>query len=103
MSSKDAYQAGTGRSKCWAACLPMPSPPTSCAPPHPSRPQIVCDPAKLVLTKSPGSCVHKYKSASSWVGKECKHSGGIGFSDEMTIGGGEKTIPLIDIDIGYSP
>ncbi|KAI3424191.1 hypothetical protein D9Q98_009547 [Chlorella vulgaris] len=31
--------------------------------------QVVCDPAKLVLTKSPGSCTHKYLSASTWTGK----------------------------------
>ncbi|PRW61186.1 glycerol-3-phosphate acyltransferase [Chlorella sorokiniana] len=63
--------------------------------------QILCDPAKLVLTKTPGSCTHKYKSASTWVGHECKITGGAGFSKEETIGGGNRTIPLIDIEIGY--
>lgn len=64
--------------------------------------QILCDPAKLVLTKSPGACTHKYKSASSWVGKECKFSGGAGFSDELTIGGDARSIPLVDFDVNYS-
>ncbi len=31
--------------------------------------QVVCSPAKLVLTKSPGSCTHKYDAPLSWVGK----------------------------------
>jgi hypothetical protein len=51
----------------------QPSLPASPSPFH--CPQVVCDPAKLVLTKSPGSCTHKYISASAWVGKECKLSG----------------------------
>ena len=31
---------------------------------------VVCDPAKLVLAKAPGSCTHAYHSASAWKGKE---------------------------------
>ena len=92
---------------CWHAQSRPPLVHTSAAlhssypnPPSP-RTQILCDPAKLVLTKTPGSCTHKYKSASSWVGHECKISGGAGFSKEETIGGGNRTIPLIDIEIGY--
>ena len=67
----------------------------------PPYPQILCDPAKLVLTKTPGACTHKYKSGSTWVGHECKITGGAGFSKVEAIGGGNRTIPLIDIDIGY--
>ena len=63
--------------------------------------QVVCDPAKLVLTKAPGSCVHKYKTASVWEGKSCKISGGAGFSDEVVIGGGQRVIPLTQIDFSY--
>ena len=63
--------------------------------------QILCDPAKLVLTKTPVSCTHKYKSASSWTGKECKITGGAGFSDEKVIGGGERSVPLIEFSVDY--
>ena len=86
-------------------CCAPPPPLTTCHLSSPStaapHPQILCDPAKLVLTKTPGACTHKYKSGSTWVGHECKISGGAGFSKEETIGGGNRTIPLIDIDIGY--
>ena len=34
-----------------------------------SPPQVVCDPAKIVLRKSPGGCTHKYTTPSSWKGK----------------------------------
>ena len=91
---------------CWHGHLVCPSATSSfthshATPPSPLVTQILCDPAKLVLTKTPGSCTHKYKSGSSWVGHECKISGGAGFSKEETIGGGNRTIPLIDIEIGY--
>ena len=115
--------------------------------------QITCRPAKLVLSKSPGSCVSKYKSGSSWSGEvrtncagrsqivlpclavpcllggcllwpaapalgipfppsqtawrccapplppprpkqECKISGGVGFSDEFSLGGHPRTFDL---------
>ena len=35
---------------------------------HPP-PQVVCDPAKIVLAKSAGGCTHKYTTPSSWKGK----------------------------------
>ncbi|KAL4424255.1 hypothetical protein ABPG75_001556 [Micractinium tetrahymenae] len=63
--------------------------------------QIVCSPAQLVLTKTPGSCTHKYHSASVWVGKACKISGVCGFNESTIIGGGQHNIPLTQIDIGY--
>ncbi|PSC67989.1 Mitogen-activated kinase 14 isoform A [Micractinium conductrix] len=56
--------------------------------------EITCRPAKLVLSKSPGSCVSKYKSGSSWSGEECKISGGVGFSDEFSLGGHPRTFDL---------
>ncbi|KAL4853152.1 hypothetical protein ACK3TF_005845 [Chlorella vulgaris] len=56
--------------------------------------QVVCDPAKLVLTKTPGSCTHKHLSASKWTGKECKISGTAGLASNKTVGGGIKEIPL---------
>ena len=45
-----------------------PNPPSLPRPPCP-HPQIICEPAKLVLTRVPGSCVNKHKAASVWVGK----------------------------------
>ena len=59
-------------------------------------------PRQAGADQDPGACVHKYKSASTWVGHECKITGGAGFSKSETIGGGNRTIPLIDIDIGYT-
>jgi hypothetical protein len=59
--------------------------------------QVICDPAKLVLVNLPGSCTHKYWTASTWKGKECKISGQIGFSQVKTIGGEEFTLDLKDI------
>ncbi|KAL4424247.1 hypothetical protein ABPG75_001548 [Micractinium tetrahymenae] len=64
--------------------------------------QIVCSPAQLVLTKTPGSCTHKYHSASVWVGKACKISGVCGFNESTIIGGGQHNIPLTQIDIGFT-
>ncbi|KAL4424745.1 hypothetical protein ABPG77_000088 [Micractinium sp. CCAP 211/92] len=56
--------------------------------------QVVCSPAKLVLTKTPGSCTHKYDAPLSWVGKVCKLSGSVGLNDSAITGGGQKVIPL---------
>jgi len=53
---------------------------------------LVCDPAKLVLTKFPGECTYKYKSAFFYKGKECKFTASIGTSKEAVIGGGEFSI-----------
>ncbi|KAL4442718.1 hypothetical protein ABPG77_006712 [Micractinium sp. CCAP 211/92] len=65
--------------------------------------QIVCSPAKLVLTKTPGSCTHKYHSASTWVGKVCKVGGTCGMNNSAIAGGGAHVVPLTQIDIGYTP
>lgn len=59
--------------------------------------QVICDPAKLVLVQLPGSCTHKYWTASTWKGKECKISGQIGFGQLKTIGGEKFTLDLKDI------
>lgn len=51
------------------------------------------------------SCVHGPVPALSLPPssrlQECKITGSAGFSDELVIGGGEKSIPLIDVDVGY--
>lgn len=56
---------------CLATALPslsaLPSPARLCTTALPV--QVVCSPAKLVLTKTPGSCTHKYDAPLSWVGK----------------------------------
>lgn len=57
--------------------------------------QVVCDPAKIVLTKAPGGCTHKYATASSWTGKECKIAGTVGFTKEAAFGGGSFKLPAI--------
>jgi len=54
----------------------------------------VCDPAKLVLTKTPGSCNLKYYTAPKWVGKECKVSGEVGTANEMVVGGRQYDVAL---------
>ncbi|PSC74269.1 tetratricopeptide repeat [Micractinium conductrix] len=61
--------------------------------------QVLCEPAKLVLVKSPGSCNHKYVAASVWTGKECKIAGEIGSEKVVTIGGKTRTIPMDAIDL----
>jgi hypothetical protein len=57
----------------------------------------ICDPAKLVLTKTPGECTLKYKSAAEWTAKECKIEKMIGDENEVVLGGRIYTIPLGDI------
>ena len=56
--------------------------------------QVACQPARLVLRKSPGACVHAHQSASAWVGQECKHTGAAGFADRKLVGGGKRVVPL---------
>ena len=53
---------------------------------------LTCDPAKLVLVKTPGVCIHKYHKAFSYKGKECKITASLGVSKEAIIGGGEFSI-----------
>ena len=62
--------------------------------------QVVCDPAKIVLTKAPGGCTHKYATASSWKGKECKIAGTVGFTQEVSYGGNAYEIPLTTLSLG---
>ncbi|PSC74184.1 L-threonine dehydratase biosynthetic [Micractinium conductrix] len=67
---------------------------------NPESRQIICEPAKLVLTRVPGSCVNKHKAASVWVGKECKISGTVGFKTEKVLVGGKKhTLPLDSLEL----
>eukprot|EP00887_Chlorella_sp_A99_P007038 scaffold2.g7038.t1 len=65
---------------------------------------VICDPAKLVLQKTPGSCVHAYHSAATWKGKECAIKGHAGFTKANVHGGSEYHIPLHDLHLGdYTP
>eukprot|EP00887_Chlorella_sp_A99_P007046 scaffold2.g7046.t1 len=61
---------------------------------------VICDPAKLVLQKTPGSCVHAYHSAAIWKGKECAIKGVCGFAKANVHGGSEYHIPLQDLHLG---
>ncbi len=54
--------------------------------------ELVCDPAKLVLVKTPGECTFKHKSAFEYVGKQCRIVSTIGLSKDVVIGGGEFSI-----------
>ena len=87
--------------------------------------QVVCDPAKLVLTKTPGSCTHKYPTqlgmrtttlvparpplahhspARSPVHlQECKIGTECGFSKALVHGGSEYSIPLKQFSMDYQP
>jgi len=56
--------------------------------------QVICEPARLVLTKTPGYCVLKHYSSASWTGKECKISGMVGFQKLKIAGGTNYTIDL---------
>ena len=56
--------------------------------------QILCDPAKLVMYKIPGSCVVKYYTPFEWSGKECKHQVIVGQYTERVIGGGSYVVDL---------
>lgn len=56
--------------------------------------ELVCEPAKLVLTKLPLTCNLKYYSASTWKGKECKLSKEIGFTKSVTVGAKEYRVVL---------
>lgn len=64
--------------------------------------QVVCEPAKLVLTKTPGSCTHKYISAAEWKGKECKIEKIAGLAKNATVGGGNKLVPLPEVDFHHA-
>ena len=57
--------------------------------------KIICDPARLVLTKTPGYCTLKHYDPFVWEGKECKLKGKIGKEKEKIIG--EKPY---DVDLG---
>ena len=89
----------------WFAAEPSkPLVPLSPCPQYASLPlhwaQVVCDPAKIVLTKAPGGCTHKYATASSWKGKECKIAGTVGFTQEVSYGGNAYEIPLTTLSLG---
>ena len=58
--------------------------------------QIICDPAKLVLRKIPGSCTLKYYSAFIWEGKECRFSKEIGVEKVKEIGGEAYTVDMTE-------
>lgn len=59
---------------------------------------VTCDPAKLVLTKSPGSCTLKHKEPPSFTGKECLIEKEFGKSADASIGGRDFTISLGKVD-----
>jgi hypothetical protein len=69
--------------------------------------QIVCDPAKLVLIKSPGSCTLKHYTASTWTGKQCRlkttRAGSrprtCGINTGVVLGGNEVPVPLGSVDL----
>ncbi|GAB4818286.1 hypothetical protein N2152v2_005332 [Parachlorella kessleri] len=65
--------------------------------------QVVCDPAKIVLSMAPGGCTHKYQSPSSWKGKECKIAGTVGFTQEKNYGGSDYILPLTSLSVSYDP
>ena len=69
----------------------------------PTNKAVVCDPAKLVLSKAPGSCNKPYYSAATWTGKVCKIDGEVGFVKAVQHGGNPYTIPLKTISIDYQP
>lgn len=46
---------------------PNPAASAPCFPPLPL--QILCEPAKIVVKKTPGGCTSKYYAASTWTGK----------------------------------
>jgi len=60
--------------------------------------QVTCDPAKLVLTKSPGYCELKHKTPFEFYGKECKLEKEFGTEKDAEIGGREFVVPLGDVD-----
>ncbi|KAL4514960.1 hypothetical protein Ndes2526B_g03720 [Nannochloris sp. 'desiccata'] len=57
---------------------------------------IVCDPAKLVMVKTPGECTLKHYTAFSWSGKRCRFNAEMGTEKEKVIGGGEYQVDLTD-------
>lgn len=60
----------------------------------------VCDPAKILLNKNPGSCSLVHKTPSTWTGKECKVEKEFGSSDEsMIVGGREYAVDLGSIKL----
>lgn len=59
--------------------------------------QIICDPAKLVIVKIPGSCTLKHYTPFVWSGKQCRLVGECGFRKEKVIGGTEYTIDFTDL------
>lgn len=58
------------------SCSPLCLTPAHPAP-LPCSLQIVCDPPKIVLIRTPGGCTHKYHSASTWTGKVRGAGGGL--------------------------
>jgi hypothetical protein len=64
---------------------------------EPTTKVAVCDPARLVLTKTPGECTLKYKSATEWTAKECKIEKDFGPTKEIVLGGRNYTVPLGDV------
>lgn len=58
--------------------------------------EIVCDPAKLVLTKTPGACTLKRLTPFRWKPKECALTADIGIEKTKVIGGKEYTVDLTD-------
>lgn len=55
---------------------------------------IDCVPAKLVLSKTPGSCTFKHHTPYKWTGKECKIEKTFGKEDVVTKGGDEYWLYL---------
>jgi hypothetical protein len=56
----------------------------------------VCDPAKLVLHKTPAQCTLKHFTPFVWSGKQCRLKGEIGHEAEKIIGGREYVVDFTD-------
>jgi hypothetical protein len=61
--------------------------------------QITCQPAKLVLVKTPGSCTLKHYTPFMYHGKECPYKKEIGHTTEKMFGGKTTTIDLGTVDV----
>ena len=47
--------------------------------------QAVCEPGKIVLTKTPGSCIPKHASAATWKGKVLTLPAGCGRGKQLKL------------------
>ena len=62
---------------------------------------VTCDPAKLVLFRTPGSCTFKYLRAFRYRGKECRIAGSVGFNNDAVLGGQAYSVVLENLKQSY--